>query len=559
MRLLGLDATSLALAVLASGALLLWLYRQRQPARRVVVPALTLWSKLLPTGHEPVVVWSRARVWRSLLLALAIVLALLSALGNPELTRAPEGQDLVLLVDCSASMSAHDGAPTRLDAAKARARQRLRALGPHDHAWVLSLSTPPAPLTPRSTDLTVLLSAVDGLTTCEPGATFADGVRLARELLRPYPHGELLLLSDGALEQGEALVDLRGDMLMHHERFGTSARNVAITQLAARPLWLDPSHHELLVSLENFGAEDEPLLLQVLAGTLLLYEERLTLQAGTALTRVLPTLPASDAVLRAQLVLTRGPDLLSRDDRVEAQPPRRGVTRVLSVSKDNRYLEAALLLDDSYRVSEIAPADYRDTTGFDLVIFDGVLPAQAPTIPALYLGPIQQEGAFPLARAESLERPHFDLINKAHPLVRGLALSDVNVARATRLFLTPGDLALAETATHAPLIALGKRDEQPFVALSFDLRESDLPLRAAFPLLFLRTLDALRNPSLTPITSASQLLRTESQIAPRQLELSPSQPQPATATSSRSWPWLAFAALFLLTLEWLSFHRRWTV
>jgi len=50
--------------------------------------------------------------------------------------------------------------------------------------------------------------------------------------------------------------------------------------------------------------------------------------------------------------------------------------------------------------------------------------------------------------------------------------------------------------------------------------------------------------------------------APKLLDFSPSAP-PALATASfwpeLLWPWFVGLALLLLVLEWVGFHRRWTV
>jgi hypothetical protein len=73
-------------------------------------------------------------------------------------------------------------------------------------------------------------------------------------------------------------------------------------------------------------------------------------------------------------------------------------------------------------------------------------------------------------------------VMRAHPLVRQLDLGDVNIAEATRLGLERGDVAVA-SSFGAPLIIARERTGLRVAALAFDVRRSDLPLRAAFPLL----------------------------------------------------------------------------
>jgi hypothetical protein len=135
-------------------------------------------------------------------------------------------------------------------------------------------------------------------------------------------------------------------------------------------------------------------------------------------------------------------------------------------------------------VSEVAPADYADAskrTHFDVTIFDRVTPVDRPSTSALYLDP-RGPGA-PVRVEGELKNPGFDKIDRKHPSVRFLALDDVNVAAARRLVPQPGDRVVgASDGGASPILVAGVRDGQKFVALGFDVRQSDLPLRPAWPL-----------------------------------------------------------------------------
>ncbi len=63
-----------------------------------------------------------------------------------------------------------------------------------------------------------------------------------------------------------------------------------------------------------------------------------------------------------------------------------------------------------------------------------------------------------------------------------MSLADLNIGEAHRLALGAGDEAVA-SALGAPLILTRARPDLRIVALAFDIRASDLPMRAAFPLL----------------------------------------------------------------------------
>ncbi len=567
MRLDGLDARTLGLTLLSAAGVLLLLYLLRRPTRRVVVPWLALWLELVPERKRASALFRRLRGLVSLLLALAIAGAVVFALGDPERGLARPGRSVVLLIDRSASMGARDVRPSRLEQAKARAHQWLAQLGSDDRALVAALDDGLTPLSGFSADRAELGRAIDGVAQGAAGADLGRALSLVSDLAAGRSHPELVLFSDGNLRGVEAaerqLAD-RPELAARYERVGESARNVGITRFSARRYPLDKTHYECLVAVTNFGRAPEPLRLQIRAAGQLLYETSFTLAPGAHETRAFADLPGSEALLEAGVLLARGADPLAADDRAFAQLPPRPRPRVLSVSRGNRYLEAALLLDESLEVSELAPEAYQGSAGFDVAIFDGVLPARPPESAALYLGPpLAGEGAFPLARRGVLERPFCDRVQESDALVQGLALYDANIARATRLALAPGDRALASTREGAPLIVEGARDGLPFVALAFDLRASDLPLRPAWPLLLLRALDRLTGDAAreAPPVHAS-IPAEEGAIGGRAaLFRHAHAPPPAAPTRLplRIWPLLVLAALILLTLEWLTFHRRWTV
>jgi len=570
MRLLGLDALTLALTLLGACGTILWLYLQRRPPTRAVVPALALWEALLPHAERSLAPRRRALEAPPFWLALAIALALIFALADPVPSAGAPGHNVLIAIDRSASMAAHDVTPSRLGAAKASARAWLEALPLGDNVALVAVDRGAVALTSFTPERARVLRALDAITPSGEAGDLLPTSALAIDLLAPLPSAQLVLFSDGNLEhldQARRALANHAEIQVRHVPIGHSARNVAITRFALRRYPLDATHQECLLVLCNFGDQREPLTLRVSAAGGLLYEESITLEPGQSLSRTLADLPSGGARLTAQLTLAGGADALTGDDRATVALPARPRTRVLAVSRDDRYLDAALLLDDSLEVSTLDPAAYDGTAGFDVVIFDGVLPKTPVDVAALYLGPLG-DGLLPLARGALVERPFFERVDKQHPLLRELALGDVNVARAVTLKLEPGDLAIAESpaqrGARVPLIVEGTRAGLPFLALAFDLRESDLPLRAAFPLFVLRALDRLASRgALGASVSVTQGPHSAGAIAPRADVFGPKPPGGLVPSveARQGQPWwrlLIGLALGLLLVEWLTFQRRWT-
>ena len=188
-------------------------------------------------------------------------------------------------------------------------------------------------------------------------------------------------------------------------------------------------------------------------------------------------------------------DNLAVDNHAYALLPERHRSRVLVVTEGNTYLEAALLLGEYLDVTDVAPAGYAQAVaqgGWDAVIFDRVVPAVPPKASALYLDPAGP-GA-PVSATQELTAPAFDKIDRTHPIVRYTALEDVNISVGRKLVPESGDRVVGASESGAsPILVAGTRGGFKFVALGFDVRKSDLPLRPAWPLFVLDCLDWFAN------------------------------------------------------------------
>ena len=133
--------TSLLLGLFAAGAAALTaLYLLKLERRRLVVPYVRLWARVLGEQRTEAL-WRRLRRWVSLLVQLVILGLLVAALGEPEPARSTEGRTIALVIDASASMQATDVPPlaSRLDRARQAARELAAGLGPDDRAIVIRL------------------------------------------------------------------------------------------------------------------------------------------------------------------------------------------------------------------------------------------------------------------------------------------------------------------------------------------------------------------------------------------------------------------------------------
>jgi hypothetical protein len=486
----GLPLAELAAIFAAVGLGVAVLYVLKLRRRVVAVPFSPLWERIL-RDKEATTLFSKLKRLLSLLLQLALLGLLVLALGDPRAAESLiKGRTVVVLLDASASMQATDVAPSRLGVAKDEVKKMIRGLGGADRMLIAQMDAMVTPLGPMTGDTSALEREVDSIAAADTRADFPRALRFATDVLRGAERGEIVVVSDGALgpaDDASGPVHLGGAKLSY-VRVGKRGKNVGITQFSVRRYPLDRSRYEVMLELTNSSPDVEDVELQLLGDGALVDLTKLRLQPGERLPRFYPQLSGASRTLEAKIARADGThDDLAVDDHAYALLPERRRAKVLVVTPGNTYLEAALLLDEYLDVTDVAPQGYAGAIArseWDAVIFDGVTPAELPKANALYLdprgpgGPVRVEGA--------LKTPGFDKVDRKHPAVRFLALDDVNVAEGHKLVPESGDKVLgAADAGASPILVAGTRAGFKFVALGFDVRQSDLPLRIAWPLFVL--------------------------------------------------------------------------
>lgn len=501
MHFVGLGLSQLLPIFAVAAAAVVGLYILKLRRRPVAVPFEKLWERIL-RDKEATSLFSRLKRILSLLLQLAILAALVIALGDPRTAvEVVKGRTLVVLVDTSASMKTHDeNGRARVEVAREKVKDLVKGLGASDRMLIASMDAVVTPLSPLTSDTGALDDAAGKLEAVDCRADFARGLRYALDTLRGTREPEIVVVSDGGLSQAhDALGNVRlADTKLSYLPVGKSKRNVAITQFAVRRYPLDKARYEVMIEVQNLGDREEDVELSLYGDEVLVDLTKLHLKAGERLPRFYPSLGGASRTLEARLGLAPagGPnskpelDDLQADDRAFAVLPERRRSKILAVSAGNTYLEAALLLDEYLDVTVITPDKLSATLGgqkFDVAIFDGVSPSLKPGLPTLYLD-MREGGPLKIDTKKPIQEPGFDVLERKHPILRWTAIDNVGVAYAYKLFPGEGDKVVG-ASNEGALIVAGQRQGTKFVGVGFDVRQSDFPLRIAWPVFLLNTIN----------------------------------------------------------------------
>ncbi len=470
-----LTPLALPFALLSIPILVLYMLKLRR--RDVLVSSTLLWQRLL-RDREANAPWQRLRRNLLLLLQLLILALLVLALARPFIPSSTVvSGSAVLLLDASASMQATDVSPSRFEAARSAAEEIVSQMGSGDTVAIIGVGPQPQVLVSPTDDRSLLRRVLAEAAPTEGSADWEAAFALAAGSLSSAQDAQVVIISDGALP--EVLPPLPGEV-----RFvgvGGGQDNLAVTALATREGSGGP---QAFVRVSNYSSADAQTSVELSADGVLFDVRRLSVPAHASADLALSDLPYDLRVLQARIT---GGDALPLDDvgwAVRASP---GSGRVLLVSDGNLFLERALDMLPNVDMTRLNPDQSLPTEPYDLVVADGGFTGTLPSRSVWLFDPqpatsAEVQDGFPLRVGEIFTRTTIVRVATDDPLLRYVDLADVHVLQARMVEPPPGSQVLIE-AQGGPLLFVSERPEGRLAVLTFDLRDSDLPLNVAFPIL----------------------------------------------------------------------------
>jgi hypothetical protein len=595
MSFFGLAGSTMALLLAVTAALIVFLYWLKPPPQRVVVPSTFIWQRVLKERKR------RSDFWRwlvSLLVALAVGLALAAALGKPEIEAlSGKARRIAVVVDDSPTMGASTASgETRFDRALGIARELLNE-GSASSEYLVT-DTAGRLVGAEFGTRRRALERLDGLSvSLHESAAFPS----ADPLLFSDPGTEVYFITDGVMVS-EAPSGVQ--VISVFEPVG----NVGVTAFDIRPVPAEPERFEAFLELTNHSASRKRVALRIDGAAGQTMQRAVSLDAGEVLGESLELESFSEGPVR---VLIDAPDDGFELDNVAYAylgSPRKA--RVVLVSAGNETLETLLGLDPRVSLELLKPGDADTGPPPDLYVFDRYAPEAPPSAPALLIRP----GAAPWLPASSgreIESLSLAGTAREHPLMEHVSLDDVVVEKAA--VVSRGAHRVVAGSDEEPLI-LASETPTRFAMLTFSLEDSNLPFQSSFPVFLSnavswlsgtdvvasslgtvavavrsgvvtdiegqdvpsrtsggRTSFSPRAPGLYSVRGAEgELMVSANVLSPRITAVnassfaSGSEPgRPAEqSTESRGgelWVGLVLFALALLLLEWWTYHRRLTV
>jgi hypothetical protein len=467
---------------------LYFLKLKRQPLE---VPSTYLWQRTIEDLHVNSL-WQRLRKSILLLLQLLLLLLLILAVLRPGWRGATlQGDRFIFLIDNSASMTATDVEPTRLDETKRRVTEMIGQMKSGDVAMVVSFSDR-ARIEARFTDnRRVLRQAVDSIQATNRTSDLGEALRLAAPLANPGRTSQdagdvqwaeareaaVYIFTDGGF--GRVTGFSKGNLEPTYVPIGEdTARNVGITAFSTQRNIERPEQLQAYARIENYTDQDLNL-----AMTLELDDDwhdttKVEIPAGKSGGIEFELEDVESGTLK--LILEDKDDFAA--DNVaytSVNTPRRA--RVLLITPKNDALTLSLSTDRALKLADVLTATPKileskehdkkaQAGGFDLIIYDQCAPQRLPQCSTMFVGSLPPGDAW--SAGDEVDIPQIIDTERTHPIMRYVDLGNVRIASSRVLDPPPGSSTLIE-AELGPICAIAPREGFEDCVLGFEIVGQD--------------------------------------------------------------------------------------
>jgi hypothetical protein len=482
--------------LLAIPPLIVSLYFLKLKRSPIDVPSTYLWRKTIEDSHVNSL-WQRLRRSLLLLLQLLFVAAIIFACLRPGWSSSQNiGQRSIVLIDNSASMTAIDVTPSRIDIAKTKAKELVRSMTGNDVAMVIAFSDRAdvqqgftgdrnrliaaidnIPATSRTTDLNEAMRAAAGL--ANPGRVSFDGmndIQVAEALpatVNLFSDGGFVGLSDFNL----------GNLSVRYIPIGNEKiSNVAIEAFSVLRNEERPDELQAYARVASYGEKALEVDASLYLDDALIDAVKIKMEPGkeAGVTFDLASKDTTRGVFR--LVIDHKDQLLVDNAAYAATRPVKPRNVVL-VTSGNKPLEKAIetaavqsianvrIAEPSILLDEAESGRLFQSGDVDLVIFDQCRPQRMPSANTLMIAATPPTDAWSLG--EKTGPVNLIDLDRTHPMMEFLELGSVSIVEGQSVTPPEGGKVLMR-ADIGSVFAIAPRGPYQDAVLGFGIvRQSD--------------------------------------------------------------------------------------
>lgn len=441
--------------------LIIVMYILKEKHKEVRVPSSFLWKKAAASSiaKKP---WQKLRKNILMFIQIIVVALVAFALSEPYIKGGKEASHYIIVMDTSASMSATDVSPTRFEYSKKEIEKIIDNASPDTYFTVVSAGKYPHTVIEHSqgkdnakrvvSDVKQSLESVDMKATLEIIKT-----------VKSNHDGNVYVFTDTGFDSG----DLEDIQIVSVKN---SDDNAGITLLSE-------NNGNVLVKVKNYGDET--------------VKRNVTLYNGNDIIDVLETdiegksnadlyfdIDSSN-ISNLKAVLSPE-DNFKYDDEYYYTINKNTSKKALLFSDDNIFIEKVLSVIPGIEIYKGEKDFINNAEGYSLYIYDGVLPENMPKDGhVMVFSPPKENNILNVLGetelSENVTEVSCDITKNIQNMNAAiLKAKNIEVPSWGQVFLKSGD---------TPVAFYGDNKGQKTVVFSFDVRNTDIPLKMEFPII----------------------------------------------------------------------------
>lgn len=445
------------------------LYMLKPRHTQLVVSSTYLWDKTLK-DMEASRPWQKLKNNILMILQILIAILLVLAIARPYIAATSIHSDMVVLLDCSASMQADDVAPTRFEKAKGEVLKLVDGMMPDQRMAIVSMGSNGEIIAEATGDKAILRRLIEDMEPENGGGGEDEALSIASALASNLKEAQVIIYSDTQFS-----IDSDN---YHSVVINGDGENTAIESLTYS---VQGGEIIALSKINSFGYEGD-LTLECYADQKLIDVKEASIESGQVLDIYWRGIPKDTKAIKVSIDTD---DNLALDNEAFAVIEGEAFYKALLISEGNVFLERALEQYRGLELTKTTPAQIEELGGYDLYILDGVEVKELPKDGHMIVLDPKANTKFLDIHGDGEFTPGDILPTRAvlaNELLQFTHLDDVYIGRGV---VIPAP-KWAETILRSgdnPLLLAGERDNSKIALFSFDIHRSDLPLKPDFPIL----------------------------------------------------------------------------
>ncbi len=470
-----------ALWVLGLIPVILIIHSLRPKPRQVEIAGLFLWQDAVHETSSGLHI--RRIIRKNLPLFLQVFIIVLSALGmaGPKwLYSSQKSGRIILVADVSASMKTVTTKGTRFDQAREKALQLIDGLRKDSKMLIIEAGNKPILKSPFSDDKQHLRQIIADMQPQDVTGKLEKALYMALSFVEPGQNDRICLVTDGAGGEFDRISGMYKDIKPVFISGGT--RNIGITRFEFRQELMNEDQYQILLEIKNFNQAETDCPVSLSVDETVIVQKTVRLGPMEKKQLIFPYAGLIAGIAQASLEIT---DDFPVDNQAYTVLNKSKDIWVLLVSKGNYYLEKILSAYPNLkvnRINEIIPSSWTtQVLSNDIVILDRIT-----SFPKVNAGSFILIRSFspsiPIRAKGRIDNPNVLDWDRNHPIMDDLDLSRLRIRSAVLADVDKPARVLIESG-ETGLMHVYQQNKLRAVFLGFDLSDSDLPLRVAFPVM----------------------------------------------------------------------------